>query len=487
MLEPDTLKTYLTFDDVMLLPGYSEVLPNEVDISTQLTRNIRLNCPLISSPMDTVTEDAMAIALAQEGGIGIIHRNLSSNLQRKMVERVKRAVAVVIPDPITLDPEQKIHQVNEVIKKYRFTGFPVVKDKQLVGILTNRDLRFETNLEKTVEALMTKNPVFILEGASLEECKKLLHDNRIEKLPVVDNKGALKGLLTLRDIQKAGLYPNAAKDAKGRLLVGAAIGVRQDYMEHIESLVHVGLDVLTVDSAHGHSKKVLATVEEIKKAFPSLEVIGGNVATAEGAAALIKAGADAVKVGVGPGSICTTRVVSGVGVPQISAVADAVREASKHGVPVISDGGVKFSGDVAKAIAAGAHSVMIGSLFAGTEESPGEKILYQGRSYKEYRGMGSIAAMSQGSSDRYFQELELSESKLVPEGVEARIPYRGSIAFTVHQLMGGLRAGMGYCGAASIEDLRQNSRFIRISSAGLRESHVHDVVVTKEAPNYQTD
>ena len=488
MIDPEKVPTYLTFDDVLLLPAYSKVLPANVDVSTRLTQKIKLKCPLISAPMDTVTETSLAIALAQEGGIGIIHRSLAPEKQRKMVDKVKRSVSVMIPDPITLEPDQKISEALQVMKKYNIKGFPITQNKKLVGILTNRDLRFETDLNKKISTLMTKdNLITIPEGTSLAKSKEILHDNRIEKLLVVDKKGNLKGLLTIKDIEKSGRFPNAAKDSKGRLLIGAALGVTQNPAEHIDDLVRVGLDVLVIDSAHGHSEKVLSTIREIKKSFPKLQVIGGNVATAEGTAALIKAGVDAVKVGIGPGSICTTRVVSGVGVPQISAVAECVKVAQKKNIPVISDGGIKLSGDVTKAIAAGASTVMIGSLFAGTEESPGEKILYQGRSYKEYRGMGSIGAMSQGSSDRYFQELELSESKLVPEGVEARIPYRGTLSFTVHQLLGGLRAGMGYCGAASIDELRKNASFIKITSSGLRESHVHDVIVTKEAPNYHID
>lgn len=480
-----TPETYLTFDDVLLLPAFSKVLPADVDLSTRLTQKIKLNCPLLSAPMDTVTEAEMAIALAQGGGIGIIHRNLAPNQQRKMIDRVKRAVSVVINDPITLEPDQTLAEALQIMDKYHITGIPITKSKKLVGILTNRDIRFETQHSKKLSSLMTtENLVSIREGTSLEKSKKLLHDHRIEKLPVVDAKGNLKGLLTLKDILKSTEYPNAAKDAKGRLLVGAALGVSTDYMEHINDMVDVGLDVLVIDSAHGHSNKVLTTIKEIKKAFPKLELIGGNVATAEGTTALIKSGADAVKVGIGPGSICTTRVVTGVGVPQITAVQKCVEAADKKGIPIISDGGIRHSGDITKAIAAGASSVMIGSLLAGTEESPGEKILYQGRSYKEYRGMGSIGAMSDGSSDRYFQDKGLNESKLVPEGVEARIPYRGSVEFTVHQLMGGLRAGMGYCGCKNIKELRTQATFIKITPSGLRESHVHDVIVTKEAPNY---
>lgn len=484
----DAPETYLTFDDVLLLPGYSKVLPADVDLATQLTRKIRLNCPLMSAPMDTVTEADLAIALAQEGGIGIIHRNLTADTQRKMIDRVKRSVSVVIKDPLTLEPDKKLRDALMMMEKYHITGIPIIKKKKLVGILTSRDIRFETKLDQSISQLMTReNLVTIKEGTSLEKSKKLLHDNRIEKLLVVDGKGNLKGLLTLKDILKSTEYPNAAKDAKGRLLVGAALGVSTSYMEHIEDMIGVGLDVLTIDSAHGHSEKVLQTITAIKKTFPRLQLIGGNVATAEGTLALIKAGVDAVKVGIGPGSICTTRVVTGVGVPQVTAVQKCTEAASKKGVPVISDGGIRNSGDITKAIAAGAQGVMIGSLFAGTEESPGEKILYQGRSYKEYRGMGSIGAMSQGSSDRYFQEMGINESKLVPEGVEARIPYRGSVAFTVHQLLGGLRAGMGYCGTKNIEDLRAQGKFIKITASGLRESHVHDVIVTKEAPNYNIE
>ncbi len=488
MLNPEQIKTYLTFDDVLLLPAHSRVLPNEVDISTRLTRKIQLGCPLISAPMDTVTETDLAIALAQEGGIGIIHRNLQPDLQRKMVDKVKRSVSAMIPDPITMHPDQKISEALEEMKKYNISGIPITDNKRLVGILTHRDLRFETVLDKPIRSLMTKeNLVTIKEGTPLEKCKEILHEHRIEKLLVVDKKGNLKGLVTIKDIEKAGKYPYASKDSKGRLLVGAALGVAKSPVEHIDALIQVGLDVLVIDSAHGHSEKVLQSIRDIKQSFPKLQIIGGNVATAKGAADLIKAGADAVKVGIGPGSICTTRIVTGVGVPQISAISECVKVAEKKDIPVIADGGIKQSGDISKAIAAGASTVMIGSLFAGTEESPGEKVLYQGRSYKEYRGMGSIGAMSQGSSERYFQERGLSESKLVPEGVEARIPYRGALSFTVHQLLGGLRAAMGYCGAPDIETLRRDATFIRITPSGLRESHVHDVIVTKEAPNYHID
>jgi len=487
MIEPEKIKTYLTFDDVLLLPAHSKVLPANVSVKARLTKQIQLNCPLISAPMDRVTEWKLAIAIALEGGIGIIHRNLEPKDQRKMVDRVKRATSVMVPDPITMEPEEKISKALEIKKKYNISGIPIVQGKKPVGILTNRDLRFETNLDKPVSSLMTRELVTIHMDTPMEKSKQLLHDNRIEKLLVVDKRGNLKGLLTIRDIEQSEKFPNAAKDKQGRLLVGAALGVKENLEEHIESLVNVGLDVLVIDSAHGHSEGVLETIRKAKKAFPDLPIIGGNVATAEGTNALIRAGADAVKVGIGPGSICTTRVVSGVGVPQISAIAECVKAAGKKNIPIIADGGIKNSGEITKAIAAGASTVMIGSLFAGCEESPGEKILFQGRSYKEYRGMGSIAAMSQGSSDRYFQDKELSESKLVPEGVEARIPFRGPLSFTVHQMVGGLRAGMGYCGAKDIESLRKNAQFIRITPAGLKESHVHDVIVTQEAPNYQTE
>ena len=487
MLNPQT-KMYLTFDDVLLLPARSKVLPTEVDIKTQLTRDISINCPLVSAPMDTVTEASLAIALAQEGGIGIIHRNLPPERQRKMVDQVKRSVSAMIPDPITMDPDQTLTTALRLMSKYNITGIPITKKNKLVGILTNRDLRTAQKHSTRIRDVMTKSKLVTLpEGSSLKKAKKLLNDNRIEKLPIVDKTGHLRGLITLKDVEKYAQFPNATKDTKGRLMVGAALGVTQNPIEHIDDLMRVGLDVLVIDSAHGHSEKVLKTILEIKKTFSKLQVIGGNVATAEGTHDLIKVGVDAVKVGVGPGSICTTRVVSGVGVPQITAISECVKAASRKNIPIISDGGIKLSGDITKAIAAGAHTVMIGSLFAGTEESPGEKILYQGRSYKEYRGMGSIAAMSQGSGDRYFQASELSDSKLVPEGVEARTPYRGGLAFTVHQMLGGLRAGMGYCGAANIDDLRNSSAFIQITAAGLRESHVHDVIVTKEAPNYHVE
>lgn len=484
----DDIKECLTFDDVLLLPRRSSVLPKDVDISSHLTRKIKLNCPLVSAPMDTVTEAGLAIALAQEGGIGIIHKNLSIEDQVNEVDKVKRSVSGMIVDPITMSPNQRISEALEVMKKYEISGIPITEGKKLVGILTNRDLRFETDLNKKISDLMTKEKLITVPvGTTLEQSKELLHKNRIEKLLVVDKEGNLKGLITIKDIEKSRKYPFAAKDSLGRLIVGAAVGISADRKEKVKALVKAGVDVIVVDTAHGHSDYVLKTIEAIKGEYPDIQVIGGNVATAEGVRDLIKAGADAVKVGIGPGSICTTRIVAGVGVPQITAVSECSKESDKYGVPLIADGGIKYSGDITKAIAAGASSVMIGSIFAGTEESPGEKILYQGRSYKEYRGMGSIGAMAEGSSDRYFQDMQFTETKLVPEGVEGRIPYKGSLSFTVHQLIGGLRAGMGYCGCRNIEELRKNAKFIRITQSGLRESHVHDVIITKEAPNYKVE
>ena len=480
------LPLYLTFDDVLLVPRKSSVLPKDVDISTRLTRKISLRSPLVSAPMDTVTGSEMAIGMAQEGGIGIIHKNMTILDQARAVYKVKRSVSGMIADPITLRPSQKIREALEVMDKYEISGIPITQNDRLVGILTNRDLRFEKNPNKKIAELMTKDQlVTVPEGTTLEQSKELLHKNRIEKLLVVGKNNSLKGLITIKDIEKSQKFPNAAKDAKGSLLVGAAVGVAADTMERVQALVKSGVDVVVVDTAHGHSQIVLNTIKAIKGKFPKLEVVGGNVATPEGAMDIIRMGADAVKVGIGPGSICTTRVVAGVGVPQLSAIADCSKVAAEKGVPLIADGGIKHSGDIVKALAAGADSVMIGSLFAGTEESPGEKILFQGRSYKTYRGMGSIGAMMEGASDRYFQELAFTESKLVPEGVEGRIPYKGSLAFSIFQLLGGLRSGMGYCGSGSIGELQKEGRFVRISSAGLRESHVHDVIITKEPPNYQ--
>ncbi|OGW08063.1 MAG: IMP dehydrogenase [Nitrospinae bacterium RIFCSPLOWO2_12_39_16] len=479
------IKECLTFDDVLLLPGKSSVLPKEADISTYITKKIKLNCPLVSAPMDTVTEAGLAIALAQEGGIGIIHKNLSVEEQINEVDKVKRSVSGMIVEPITMSPDESISKALDVMRKYQISGIPITKGEKLVGILTNRDLRFETDLKKRISELMTKDDLVTVPiGTTLEQSKELLHKNRIEKLLVVDKERNLKGLITIKDIEKNRKYPSAAKDSFGRLIVGAAVGISNDRKERVKALVKAGADIIVVDTAHGHSEYVIKVIESIKGEYPDIQVVGGNVATPEGAEDLIKAGVDAVKVGIGPGSICTTRIIAGVGVPQITAITECSKVADKYGIPIIADGGIKYSGDITKAIAGGARCVMIGSLFAGTEESPGEKILYQGRSYKEYRGMGSIGAMAEGSSDRYFQDMQFTETKLVPEGVEGRIPYKGSLSFTVHQLLGGLRAGMGYTGCRNIEELRKNTGFIRITQSGLRESHVHDVIITKEAPNY---
>ena len=479
----------LTFDDVLLLPAASKVLPNEVDVTTKLTRSISMNIPLMSAAMDTVTEANTAISMAREGGIGIIHKNMSIERQAREVDKVKKSESGMIIDPVTMHPEQKISEVLEVMEQYRISGVPIVKDgRKLVGIITNRDLRFETNLDQKVAEVMTKeNLVTASEGITLEESKILLHKNRIEKLLVVNDKGNLLGLITIKDIMKIKKYPSACKDSLGRLRVGAAVGVGPDRDARVEALVNAGVDVIAVDSAHGHAQAVVDSVPAIKRQFPEIELIAGNVATAEGAKTLAEAGADAIKVGVGPGSICTTRVVAGVGVPQITAVTECSRVAKDYQVPIIADGGVKYSGDVVKALAAGAHSVMIGSIFAGTDESPGEMILYQGRSYKVYRGMGSLGAMKEGARDRYFQEEIEEDAKLVPEGIEGRVPYKGPLASSVFQLIGGLRAGMGYVGCGTLDELQQKAKFIRITSAGLKESHVHDVIITKEAPNYQID
>jgi len=484
----ESIKEGLTFDDVLLLPAKSDVLPKDVDTSTRLTREIRINIPIVSAAMDTVTEARLAIALAQEGGIGIVHKALPIDRQALEVDKVKRSESGMIVDPITIGPDNKIHEALDIMSRYRISGVPVTKKGKLVGILTNRDLRFETRLNLKVSSVMTKkNLVTVPIGTTLEDSIKLLHRHRIEKLLVVDDDYNLKGLITIKDIEKKIKYPFACKDDLGRLRVGAAVGVGGDCLERAKALVKAGVDVMVVDTAHGHSAGVIDTVKKIKKKFPEIQIIAGNIATAKAASDLIKAGADAVKVGIGPGSICTTRVVAGAGVPQITAIADCAREADKDGVPVIADGGIKFSGDITKAIAAGASSVMIGGLFAGTEESPGDTIIYQGRSYKVYRGMGSLGAMQSGSKDRYFQEHESRVSKLVPEGIEGRVPYKGTLADYVFQLIGGLRSGMGYTGCPSINELRTKARFIRISNAGLRESHVHDVVITREAPNYRMD
>ncbi len=472
----------LTFDDVLLVPARSEVLPRDVDVSSYLTRKIKLNIPLMSAGMDTVTDSRMAIAMAREGGIGIIHKNMAIEQQAMEVDKVKRSEHGIITDPIFLHPEDKAQDALNLMARYRISGIPITVGMKLVGILTNRDLRFEKNYDRQIGEIMTKeNLVVAPVGTTLEEAKKLLGQHRIEKLPIVDAKGDLKGLITIKDIEKARQYPNSAKDERGRLRVGAAVGVTPDLMERAEALLKAGADVLVVDTAHGHSIGVIQTVSALRSRFPEAQIIAGNVATAEATRDLIEAGADAIKVGIGPGSICTTRVVAGIGVPQVTAVMDCAEEADKHGIPIIADGGIKFSGDIVKALAAGAQVVMIGSLFAGTEESPGEIEIYQGRSFKVYRGMGSISAMKEGSRDRYFQE---KEQKLVPEGIEGRVPYKGSLAETVYQMVGGLRAGMGYCGTSNIEALRKQTKFMRMTPAGLRESHPHDVTITKESPNY---
>ena len=478
----------LTFDDVSLVPIFSAVLPRDVDVSTQLTKAIRLNIPLVSAAMDTVTESRTAIAMAQEGGIGIIHKNMSISEQALEVDKVKKSESGMILNPITMHPEQKIFEALEVMKKYRISGVPITKDGKLVGILTNRDLRFEKRLDERISTVMTKDHLITVPvGTTLEASKEILHKNRIEKLLVVDKDNNLKGLITIKDIEKMRKYPHSCKDHLGRLRVGAAIGPGKDREERTEALIRTGVDVLVLDTAHGHSKDVLSAIRDTKENFPDCQLIAGNVATKQGTLDLIKAGVDAVKVGVGPGSICTTRVIAGVGIPQLSAIIEAAEISEGNGVPVIADGGIKFSGDITKAIAAGAHAVMIGNLFAGADESPGEIVLYQGRSYKVYRGMGSLEAMKEGSRDRYFQDEIESEAKLVPEGIEGRVPYRGALSYCIQQLIGGLKAGMGYLGATNILELKQKAQFIRITSSGLRESHVHDVIITKEAPNYRLE
>jgi IMP dehydrogenase len=485
----DTIRECLTFDDVLLLPAYSEVLPNEVDVSTYLTPNIKLNIPLISAAMDTVTEARTAIAIAQEGGIGIIHRNMDIPTQVAEVEKVKKYESGMIVNPLTVRPYHRVKDALDIMVKHNITGLPVTEeDGRLLGIITHRDLRFEKNLEFRVDRLMTPKErlVTVKEGITLEAAKELLHRYKIEKLPVVDDEFRLRGLITMKDIEKIEKNPNACKDEMGRLRCGAAVGVGVDREERVDALLRVGCDVIVIDTAHAHTKRVLDAVSSTKLNFPKVELIAGNIATAEAAEALIKAGADAIKVGVGPGSICTTRIIAGIGVPQITAIMDVSRVAQKYDVPVIADGGIKYSGDITKAIAAGAYSVMIGNLFAGTDEAPGEVILYQGRTYKVYRGMGSLEAMRKGSRDRYAQD-EMIESKLVPEGIEGRVPYRGPLNGIVYQLVGGLRAGMGYTGCRTIEELRKKARFIKVTNAGLRESHVHDVIITKEAPNYSIE
>ncbi len=488
MVRDSIIREALTFDDVLLEPAKSDLLPSEVEITTRLTRNIPLNIPLLSAAMDTVTDSRMAIAMAQQGGMGVIHKNMTIEGQADEIDRVKRSESGMIVNPITMSPDQKIHEAVEVMKRYKISGLPITSNGKLVGILTNRDLRFETRLNIKISDLMTKeNLITVPVGTTLEEAESILHRHRVEKLPVVDSKYRLKGLITVKDIQKKIAYPNACKDGLGRLRVGAAIGATGDYLERAAALGKAGVDVLVIDTAHGHSTRVLEAIKQVKHKFPEIDLIAGNVATEEGALALVKAGVDAIKVGMGPGSICTTRVVSGAGVPQITAIMDCSRVAHRSGVPVIADGGIKFSGDISKALAAGGDSVMIGSLFAGTDESPGETVLYQNRSYKVYRGMGSIEAMKAGSRDRYGQEGAFFEGKLVPEGIEGMVPYKGSVEVMIPQLAGGLRAGMGYCGCRSIEELQTRSRFLRITSFGLKESHVHDVLVTKEAPNYRTE
>jgi IMP dehydrogenase len=488
MFDQEILPLGLTFDDVLLVPAESALLPRDTDVKTRLTRKIELNIPLLSSAMDTVTESRTAIAMAQEGGMGFIHRNMPVAAQAAEVERVKKFESGMITDPITVRPDQKIAEAREIMRKYGISGLPVTQNGRLVGILTNRDLRFEKRLDRPVAEVMTKdNLVTAKPGIEHDEAKEILHRHRIEKLLVVDEKFHLRGLITVKDIEKKSQYPFACKDERGRLRVGAAVGVSADSEERVEALVKAGVDVIVVDTAHGHSQNVLNAVRFIRRHHPDLNLLGGNVATEEGASALIDAGVDGVKVGVGPGSICTTRVISGVGVPQITAIASCAKAAARHDTPLISDGGIKYSGDITKALAAGANSVMIGSLFAGTEESPGETILYQGRTYKVYRGMGSLGAMKEGSKDRYGQADVNEESKLVPEGIEGQVPYKGSLSFNIHQLIGGLRAGMGYLGCRTVADLRAKARFMRVTMAGLKEGHVHDVFITNEAPNYRAE
>ncbi|MFL5343538.1 MAG: IMP dehydrogenase [Hyalangium sp.] len=485
MLNPE-VRLALTFDDVLLLPAASSVIPRDVELSTRLTRNLRLNMPLLSAAMDTVTEARTAIAMAQEGGIGVIHKNMTPEQQAIEVLKVKKFESGMVVDPVTTEPDAPLSRALELMRQHGVSGIPVVKGKKLVGIVTSRDVRFETNLSQKVEQVMTRKLVTGREGIPQAEAQQLLHQHRIEKLLIVNEEFELKGLITIKDMEKRRTNPYAAKDAKGRLLCAAAVGVSADREARIDALLRAGVDVIVVDTAHGHSKGVLEGVRDTRKNFKGFELIAGNVATAEGTRALIEAGVDAVKVGIGPGSICTTRVVAGVGVPQITAVDDCAREADKHDIPIISDGGIKYSGDIVKAIAAGASSVMIGSLFAGTEEAPGDVILYQGRSYKSYRGMGSLGAMKQGAKDRYFQS-EVDAVKLVPEGIEGRVPYKGTLPMNIHQMLGGIRSGMGYVGCVNIEELRHKAQFVRITSAGLKESHVHDVIITEEAPNYRVE
>ncbi|HEX5127811.1 MAG TPA: IMP dehydrogenase [Rhodocyclaceae bacterium] len=479
----------LTFDDVLLVPAHSDVLPRDVNLASRLTRTIQLNIPLVSSAMDTVTESRLAIALAQEGGIGIIHKNFPAKQQAQEVAKVKRFESGVLRDPITIPPSMSVREVLVLTRQHKISGLPVVDGRRVVGIVTNRDLRFETNLDQPVANIMTQRDrlVTVKEGTSTDEAKALMHKHRLERVLVLNDKGELYGLITVKDILKSTEHPLAAKDQQGRLRVGAAIGVGEGTEERAELLADAGVDVIVVDTAHGHAQGVLDRVRWVKKSFPKVEVIGGNIATGDAARALVDVGADAVKVGIGPGSICTTRIVAGVGVPQITAIDNVAQALIKSDVPLIADGGIRYSGDISKAIAAGAHCVMLGGLFAGTEEAPGETVLFQGRSYKSYRGMGSLGAMQQGAADRYFQDAEMNADKLVPEGIEGRVAYKGPVAVVIHQLMGGLRASMGYVGCHSIDDMRSRGAFVEITSAGMRESHVHDVQITKEAPNYHVD
>ncbi|MCT8136317.1 IMP dehydrogenase [Anaerobacillus sp. CMMVII] len=477
------VKEGLTFDDVLLIPARSEVLPKDVSVSTTLSKTLKLNIPIISAGMDTVTEAKMAIAIAREGGLGIIHKNMSIEAQAEEVDRVKRSESGVITNPFYLTPDALVSDAEQLMSKYRISGVPIVNEQmKLVGILTNRDLRFIDDYSITIDTVMTKDQLVTASvGTTLRDAEKILQKHKIEKLPLVDNEGVLKGLITIKDIEKVIQFPNSAKDHQGRLIVGAAVGVTADTMERVKALVEASVDVIVLDTAHGHSKGVLDKVREVREAYPDLNIIAGNVATAAATKDLIEAGANIIKVGIGPGSICTTRIIAGIGVPQITAVYDCANEANKHGIPVIADGGIKYSGDVVKALAAGGHAVMLGSLLAGVSESPGDREIYQGRQFKVYRGMGSLGAMEKGSKDRYFQE---NNQKLVPEGIEGRVPYKGPLHDTIHQLVGGIRAGMGYCGTKTLDDLRENGQFIKITNAGLKESHPHDVQITKEAPNY---
>ncbi len=482
------LKEGFTFDDLLLIPAESNVLPKDVALSTRLTKSIRLNIPLLSAAMDTVTEARTAITMAREGGMGVIHRNLSIEAQASEVEKVKKFESGIITDPITVKPEQKISEALAIMRRHDISGVPVVQGKKLVGILTNRDLRFEKNMDQKVSQVMTKEKLITAPPEiTKEQSIEILHQNRIEKLLVVDKDGSLKGLITIKDIEKTIRFPLSSKDEQGRLLVGAAVGTNKDALKRVEALLAVGVDVIVIDTAHAHTQRVRKTIRDIKKAFPECELIAGNVATKEGTESLIQEGVDGVKVGVGPGSICTTRVIAGIGVPQMTAIQECALIAKNYGIPVIADGGIKFSGDITKALAGGADTVMIGNLFAGTEESPGEMVFFQGRSFKVYRGMGSLESMKQGSQDRYFQEEIGEEMKLVPEGIEGRVPYKGALSFIIYQLLGGLRAGMGYLGCKDIEELQTKAKFVRITTAGLREGHVHDVIITREAPNYQLE